>query len=310
MAAHGSAGSDEMKVLVTGRSGQVAGALAAVGSADPGRSTVCLGRPELDITDEENVRAALRTHRPGLVVNTAAFTDVDGAEDNAHAAFAVNAAGAGIVAAACAEAGIPVIHISTDYVFSGEGRVPYQETDPVRPLCVYGRSKLAGEEAVAEANPRHVILRTAWIYGPDGRNFLTSMLRNGAGRDELRVVGDQTGSPTHAVDFAAAIHAITRQVAGLGDRSSAWGLYHLTNAGMATRHEFAREIFRVAEAEGYDPPRLTEITSSQYPTRAERPIWSVLDNSRVAAAFGIRMRDWRLPCAESVRRFMREASGD
>ena len=199
-----------MKLLVTGANGQVGHALAALDG--PGLTMVALDRARLGITDEEAVRRVVRTHAPDAVINAAAYTAVDRAESEPEAAFAVNRDGPAHLAAACAEAGVPLLHISTDYVFGGTKAEPYVETDPVAPLGVYGQSKWAGEEAVRARLPQHIILRTAWVFSDHGSNFVKTMLRLGREREVLRVVADQHGGPTAASDIAEALVAIARQV--------------------------------------------------------------------------------------------------
>ena len=195
-----------MKILVAGRTGQVAQSLAALST--PERQFITLGRPDLDICDRASIDAAIVEHRPAAIINAAAYTAVDKAESEPDMAFAVNETGAGNLAAAASAAGLPIVHISTDYVFAGDKDGFYTEDDPVDPQSVYGRSKLAGERAVAQANPDHVILRTAWIFSPYGHNFLKTMLRLAADRDVVRVVSDQWGSPTYAPDIAQGIAAV------------------------------------------------------------------------------------------------------
>lgn len=293
-----------MRLLVIGKSGQLARALATAALPGTDWQSTALGRPELDITDAASVRAAVAAHAPDIVVNAAAYTAVDRAEAEPQAALAVNRDGARFVAEAAAAAGAPVIHVSTDYVFSGDGDRPYVETDPVAPLGAYGQSKLAGEQAVAGANSRHLVLRTAWVYSPWGSNFARTMLRLGAERDELRVVDDQTGTPTYAPDLADAIIAVAARAARLAPGSDDWGTYHLTNAGVTTWYGFAGEIFRLAAESARPTPALVPITTAEYPTPARRPHYSVLDNGKIADAFGIRLRDWREATAECVRRLL------
>jgi dTDP-4-dehydrorhamnose reductase len=230
---------------------------------------------------------------PDLVINLAAYTAVDRAESEPEAAWAVNCAGAAHVAAVCGEDGPPLVHLSTDYVFDGRKSEPYHEADTVNPLNVYGRSKEAGERAVRAAAPRHIILRTAWVYGAYGANFVKTMLRLGAERPVLRVVADQRGCPTAAADIAAALIAIARQI----ERGEAeWGTFHFAAAGSTSWHEFAEEIVALARNFGAWPsgsgPRIEPITTDQYPTAAQRPMNSVLDCRKIAA-LGISPSPWR-----------------
>ncbi|GIL00639.1 MAG: putative dTDP-4-dehydrorhamnose reductase [Alphaproteobacteria bacterium] len=293
-----------MRLLVAGSNGQLARALAAA-PADPDWRVVTLGRPELDITDRASIAAALAAHRPDVVVNAAAWTAVDRAEAEYAAALAVNRDGAGHLAEAAAGAGVPVIHVSTDYVFSGEGNRPWRESDATAPVNAYGRSKLAGEATVAGANRRHVILRTAWLHSPWGANFVTTMLRLARERDELRVVADQTGTPTYAPDLAAAVLAIAARVVTAGVEAGHWGVVHLTNGGSTSWYGFAEEVFRRAGPVIGRVPRLTAIASADYPSPARRPRFSVLDNERAAKVFGVGLRDWRDGVGDCVTALLR-----
>jgi len=248
---------------------------------------VALERAQADISDPAAVRAAIAQHRPALVVNAAAYTKVDLAESEAQAAFRVNADGARIIGAACT--GIPFIHISTDYVFDGAKSGPYLEDDPVAPLNVYGQSKAAGERAVRETNPRHVIIRSSWIFGEFGNNFLKTMLRLAATRDELRVVADQHGSPTSTRDLSAALLTIApRLIAG----EDVWGTYHFTATGTTTFHGFASRIIAAQAPLTGRTPRVTAITTAEFPSPARRPANSQLDCGRFEHVFGFRGRPW------------------
>lgn len=295
-----------MKVLVAGRNGQLARALKEIDLPDTDWQVKAMGRPELDLSDPATLREQIEAFAPDIVINTAAYTAVDKAEDEPEAAHAINAIGAGNLAKATAEAGIPILHISTDYVFSGEGKTARVETDPPSPVNVYGSSKLAGEKAVAEANPRHLIVRTSWLYSPFGHNFVTTMLRLGGERDELTVVDDQTGSPTYAFDLAEALIAITGQVVGRPEGDSVWGIYHLANSDTATWFDFAGEIFRQASGHGFNTPKLTPVTFDQFPTPAARPAYSVLDCKKAQDVFGIRLRDWHEAVSDCITRLARD----
>lgn len=280
-----------MRLLVTGREGQLARSLAALSGGDA--TVIALGRPDLDIADADSVARAIAAHAPDIVVNAAAYTAVDRAESEAEQAFRVNRDGAGNVAAAAARAGLPVIHVSTDYVFSGHEPGARREDDPTDPQNVYGASKLAGEAAVAAAGPAHAILRTAWVYSPYGSNFLKTMLRLGAERGRVRVVADQAGTPTYAPDIAEAIVAAARVILAEPD-SPAWrGVFHLVAQGETNWAAFAREIFRQSAARGGVSAEVEDITTADYPTPARRPANSRLDTARFAAAFGHRLPDWR-----------------
>jgi len=278
-------------ILVFGGNGQLGQELAAQARASAARSVplVALSRSDADIADADAVRRALAAHKPLLVVNAAAYTKVDLAETEVEAARQGNEIGPKLLAQACAEPGVPLIHISTDYVFDGTKTGPYLETDPIAPTGSYGCSKAAGEAAVRAANPRHVIIRTAWVYGAFGNNFLKTMLRLAATRDELRVVADQHGCPTSTADLAVAILSVApRLIAG----EDVWGTYHFAGAGVTTWHGFASRIVAAqAPLTGRSPP-VTAITTADYPTPARRPANSALDCAKFARAFGIRARPW------------------
>jgi dTDP-4-dehydrorhamnose reductase len=279
-----------LRFLVTGQKGQVVSALAE--RAPPGVEVLTLGRPDLDLADPASIRAAFDGETADVVINAAAYTAVDKAESEPELAMRVNGAGAGLVADVARDLGAPIIQLSTDYVFDGSLDRPYREDDATGPLGVYGRSKLAGEEAVATANPRHAILRTAWVYSPFGANFVKTMLRLGETRDEVRVVGDQRGAPTSALDIADAIFIVALKMLaepGMAD----YGVFHLTGAGEATWAEFAEAIFSEAQAFGRKPVRVTPITTAQYPTPARRPANSRLDDALLERVYGVRLPPWR-----------------
>ena len=279
-----------MRILVTGRDGQVARCLADLSGGS--HEIVALGRPDLDLTDPATIAAAVATVRPDIVVNPAAYTAVDKAESEPDAAFAVNAAGAESVALAAAEAGVPIVHVSTDYVFAGDKDGRYVETDPVGPTGVYGASKLEGEARVLAANPRAVVLRTAWVYSPYGNNFLKTMLRVGKDRDVLRVVADQHGTPTYAPDIAAGILAVCERA--LADRDGAWpGVYHMVAEGETTWAGFAEAIFAASRERGGPAAGVEPITTADYPTPARRPKNSRLDTARFSATFDHRLPAWQ-----------------
>ena len=290
-----------MKLLVTGAGSQV-GAELRRAVLPAGWNLVALGRDALDITDRDAVLAAVARERPGLVVNTAAYTAVDKAESEPEAAFAANAAAPGHIAVACRAAGIPLIHFSTDYVFDGAKPGPYVEDDPVNPLGVYGKSKEDGERAVRAELGEHVILRTAWVYSAHGYNFVKTMLRLAAERPELRVVADQRGCPTAAAELAAAIIAIARHIAAGNGR---WGTFHLTGAGPTSWHGFAEAIVRLAAPYTRKLPAVAAIATADYPTAARRPANSVLDCGRIVAAYGIAPSPWPDTLAEVVFELLR-----
>jgi dTDP-4-dehydrorhamnose reductase len=283
-----------MRIAIIGRSGQIAQSLRGLGRAR-GLYVFCAGRPDVDLTSLETIERFLERVSPDLVVNAAAYTAVDKAESEPDAAFRVNGAGAAHVAAACASARVPLVHLSTDFVFDGNKRTPYVETDRVAPISVYGASKAAGEDAVRAACGRHVILRTSWVYAPFGTNFVRTMLRLGAERSELGVVADQRGTPTDARDIARAILDIAPRLKAA--TTDVWGTYHLTGSYETTWHKFAEEIFRQAALRGAMVPRLKAISTTDYPTAAKRPAYSVLDNGKFIATFGFALPDWRASLA-------------
>ena len=248
-----------MRILVTGRDGQVARCLADL--SGEGREIVAIGRPDLDLTDRASVVAAVARIRPDIVVNPAAYTAVDKAESEPDAAFAVNAAGAESVALAAAEAGVPIVHVSTDYVFAGDKDGRYVETDPVGPTGVYGASKLEGETRVLAANLKAVVLRTAWVYSPYGNNFLKTMLRVAKDRDVLRVVADQHGTPTYAPDIAAGILAVCERT--MAEPNGDWpGVYHMVAEGETTWAGFAQAIFAASRERGGPAASVEPITTA------------------------------------------------
>jgi dTDP-4-dehydrorhamnose reductase len=281
-----------MKILVTGTAGQLAQSLLAAGLS-AGVDVVALRRPQLDLTIPGTLRTAIADVEPDIVVNAGAYTAVDKAESEEGLAHKVNATGAGDLAAVCARAGASLIHISTDYVFDGTGTRAYVESDETAPINAYGRSKLAGEIAVAAACPRHVILRTSWIYSPFGANFVRTMLRLGAERETLGVVDDQLGCPTYAPHLAAAILAIAARIERGEAADPHWGIYHAAGTGETTWCGFAREILRTTEARGLPTPAVKALTTADYPTPARRPANSRLDCGKLAATFGVRLPDWK-----------------
>jgi dTDP-4-dehydrorhamnose reductase len=292
-----------MKVLVLGSLGQIGSELLRT---DWGSDFAVhgLAHSALDITDRNATLAAVAASGAELVVNAAAYTAVDRAEAETALAFGVNRDGAANVAAGCAATGAALIHVSTDYVFDGKQRTPYCEDDPIAPLGAYGQSKAAGEAAIRERLDRHIILRTAWVYGHAGQNFVETMLRLGMEREELRVVSDQIGSPSWAADIARAIAQIA---ARLGEGSKAWGTYHYTGVGEVSWHGFAEAIFDLAYPYTGRRPRVIAIATAEYPIAAARPAYSVLDCSKIAAQFGIRPQPWRDSLARMLAEYFAKA---
>ncbi|MFL5281498.1 MAG: dTDP-4-dehydrorhamnose reductase [Rhodopila sp.] len=275
-------------ILVTGGTGQLASALATAG-----RSIHRVGRPEFDFDRPETIEAAFRAANPRLVVNAAAYTAVDAAETNADAAYRANRDGPAILARLCAEAGIPLIHVSTDYVFDGTKPEPYVEEDPTGPQGAYGASKLAGEQAVMASGARAIILRTAWVYAATGKNFVRTMLTVGKTRDRLTVVGDQHGCPTTAADLADAILAIIVVIDRTGWHDRYRGIFHAAGTGATTWHGLAVATFEEASRHGAKIPEVAAITTADWPTPAKRPANSRLDCTRLHAVFGVRLPHWR-----------------
>lgn len=279
-----------MKLLVTGHEGQVARALAKCHGGDV--EIIRVGRPDLDLCDRASIDQVIRAHRPDAVVNAAAYTAVDKAESEPDVAFATNRNGAGWVAAAAASISVPIIQISTDYVFSGEKSSPYVESDVTEPSSVYGASKLAGEYAVAEANENSVILRTSWVYSPWGHNFAKTMLRLAADRKEIQVVDDQQGAPTYAPDIADGILTVARALLRYPDRSDLRGVFHMTSSGSTTWADFAEEIFARSAATGGPYASVRRVSTAEYPTPAKRPRNSRLDTSRFVSSFETHLPPW------------------
>jgi len=284
--------SDPRPILVAGKTGQLARCLVQE-ARRRGTALVALGRPELDLTQPEGLAHTIKAEAPRAIVNAAAYTAVDKAEAEPALTMAVNRDGAAALAAAAARLGVPFTHVSTDYVFDGRKEAPYREEDAPFALGIYGRSKLEGEAAVAGAYPAGVILRTSWVYSPFGQNFVTTMLRLAATRENVGVVNDQHGAPTAAFDLADAIlDLIDRLAAAARDRDTG-GIYHLAAAGETTWHGFAAAIFAGWARRGRRVPALEAITTGQYPTAARRPANSRLDCSKIAGVFGVRLPPWQ-----------------
>ena len=281
---------DPFRLVCLGRSGQVA--LSLQEKAGAGLTVIALGRPELDLAGPPDaIRTAIAQARPHAVVNAAAHTAVDQAESDEDAAFAVNAAGAGAAASACAALGLPFVHLSTDYVYSGDKPAPYIETDPTGPTGAYARTKLAGEARVLAAHPDAVVMRTAWVYSPFGKNFVRTMLRLAEGRDTVTVVADQVGCPTYAPDIAEACIAVARALGA--EPKGRGGVYHYAGAGETNWAGFARAIFDGAATRGLPSATVADIPTSAYPTPAKRPANSRLDCAKIEAAFGVAPKPWR-----------------
>jgi dTDP-4-dehydrorhamnose reductase len=276
-----------MKVLITGGKGQLGRALQAAAARFPQLSLLMTDVEELNITNRNEVAEFMELHRPAFIINAAAYTAVDKAEDERPLAELVNAVAVGNLVAAALPVNAYLLHVSTDYVFDGKKTTPYVETDPVNPLSVYGETKLEGEQA-ALSYKRGMVVRTAWLYSAAGANFLTTMLRLGAERKELKVVNDQFGSPTHAADLAEALLQIVAQVAE-APRRFTHGVFHYTNAGACSWYDFARLIMEKSQS----ACRVLPCTTAEYPTKAHRPQYSVLNCEKIKQVYGVTAPDWQ-----------------
>jgi dTDP-4-dehydrorhamnose reductase len=298
------------KILLTGKNGQVGhdlqGLLPRLGEI------VALDRQQLDLSRPDEIRRVIRGIRPTLIVNAAAYTAVDLAEKEPSLAQAINAEAPAIMAEETKRIGAALIHYSTDYVFDGSKNSPYEETDPTNPINVYGKTKLAGEQAIRDSGVHHLIFRTAWLYSTRGKNFLLTILRLATEREELRIVNDQIGAPTWSREIASATAEVLEKLFDRTGNASAWaessGTYHMTAGGETSWFEFAKAILEEAKKQATSPaPWLAEathrkpllsrvvtpITTAEYPTPARRPAYSVLSNTHIARTFGIELADWR-----------------
>jgi dTDP-4-dehydrorhamnose reductase len=295
-----------MRAVIIGKSGQLARCLTETVPA--GVEPICFNRDRFDLADPRSNMAILADARPDLLINAAAHTAVDKAETDPDAAFALNTAGPARLADFAADHGIPLIHVSTDYVFDGAGSRPYRENDPPAPINTYGHSKLDGERAIAERLPEHIILRTSWVFSPFGGNFVKTMLRLAREREELRIVGDQIGRPTSAHELARVIWRISRRIVGREMRSATWGVYHYADAGQTSWAGFAETIFASPDAGLAAPPRIQRIRTEDYPTPARRPRYSVLDTAKIEADFGVCPRSWPDSLRHVLARLTEEAA--
>ena len=282
-----------MKLLILGSNGQVGYSLVEKAEAG-GLMYTAKDRTQLDITDYDRLLQIVADEKPGCVINATAYTNVEKAEEEKDLAFQVNATAVGNLARICAERDIPLIHISTDYVFDGSGEEAHSESDKVNPLNVYGRSKLAGEKAIIDSKGKYVILRTSWVFGRHGRNFVKTMVNLFKTRDELNVVADQVGGPTYAGDLAEAI----LQIAGFIEKNpdfSGWGIYNLAGKRDVSWYEFARSIYKACKNSGIHvrDVKINPVGSSEYKTRAVRPLNSKLNLTRIHQVFNIEPGDWQ-----------------
>ena len=280
-----------MRILVTGKEGQVDTSLQVLGES-LGLEIIRIGLPETDLSKPEALEAPVREAHPDVIISSAAYTAVDKAETEAERAQKINGDAPGELARLAAELDIPILHLSTDYVFAGDKAGAYDETDMPAPVSVYGRTKLSGEEQIRAATDNHVILRTAWVYSPYGSNFVKTMLRLGETRDELNVVADQYGCPTYAPDIARALLAIAQQV-GIDRDPTIRGTFHLTGEGQTTWAGFAEAIFEGAQVRGCKPVHVNRITTADYPTLAKRPANSRLNGDKLDEVYGLRLDPWQ-----------------
>jgi dTDP-4-dehydrorhamnose reductase len=284
-----------MRILLSGATGQLGREICRA-RLPAGTSLLAASRSGLDLARPESVAAFVDRAKPDLIINAAAYTAVDGAEAEPDLAFAINCHGAEALAKAAALRYVPIIHFSTDYVFDGRKDGEWREDDETHPLNMYGKSKRAGEIAVAAANPRHLILRVSWLYSAHGRNFLKTMLRLGRERSRLSIVADQIGRPTSAADLA---EIVMRMAARAIERDSHWGLYHVSNSGAPVSwHGFASEIFRRAAPWTGTPPQIEAVTTQAFNATAARPQNSVLNLGKLKQVFGIEPRSWPSALAE------------
>ena len=286
-----------MKILLFGDKGQL-GHDVRLQARKAGHGVTGVDLPDVNITDQRTVQRTVAGADADIVINAAAYTAVDRAEEEADLAFGVNADGPAYIARACRDQGLPLIHVSTDYVFNGMLTRPYLPTDAMDPLGVYGRSKSAGETAIRKILPEHLIVRTSWLFGLNGSNFVKTMLKVGKDRAELAVVDDQIGSPTYAADLAAALLSMAQCTV---DGQKAWGTYHFCNRGAVTWYAFARRIFAFARQRDLFAVRdIKPILTRQYPLPAPRPHYSVLDCTGIEETFGIQRRSWEDGLREMV----------
>jgi len=287
-----------MKVLITGKTGQVARALDHV--HEPQRhELVFLGRPEVDLADPASVRDPVLRVQPDIILSVAAFTQVDRCESEDAAAYAVNAESPGVLARTAAELGVPIIHISTDYVFGGEKRTPYLESDATNPINVYGRSKLAGEQAVAAATARHAIVRVTWVYSIFGANFVKSMLDLAKSRPDISVVDDQTACPTPALALADGLFAMAEKLVA-APHPELFGVFHGAGATPVDRFTFAEAALTAAARRGHPMPALKRVSSADFFAAAPRPHYSALDSRKLTAVYGIAIPGWQSALDETV----------
>jgi dTDP-4-dehydrorhamnose reductase len=294
-----------MNLLIIGSKGQLGSEL--VGNCKRNHfSFLGLDLPEFDITDTSQVEKTLADFKPSIIINASGYTKVDEAETEPKIAFSVNSDGPANLAVSCNKFRIPVIHVSTDYVFDGTKGQPYFESDPVSPLGIYGKSKEEGENKIRSIIKQHIILRTSWLYGLNGNNFVKTMLRLGKEKEIIKVVSDQFGCPTSATDLAETVVNISKQISG--NHKFSWGTYHYCGHGVTTWYKFAKTIFEIANHyQNYKVSSVRAITTAQYPTRAKRPAFSALDCSLVKKHFGINTKPWQESLKKTIKRILMDS---
>jgi len=288
-----------MRILVTGKEGQVDTSLQVLADSQADIDLVRIGLPEIDLSKPDTLDNVVRDAQPDIIISSAAYTAVDKAESEVALAEAINGHGPGRLAELAAELDIPILHLSTDYVFAGDKTGLYDETDMPAPQSVYGRTKLLGETLIQKATANHVILRTAWVYSPYGNNFVKTMLRLGASRDEINVVADQQGCPTYAPEIARGLLHVARRMVGDNDPSLR-GVFHLTGQGETTWAGFAEAIFAGAAARGAKPVKVNPITTADYPTPAKRPSNSRLSGQKLADTYDLRLAPWQTSLSDCL----------
>lgn len=298
-----------MRVLVTGKEGQVDTSLQALADNQPDIELIRIGLPEADLSHPETLDPLVRAARPDVIISSAAYTAVDRAESEPDLAQRINGDGPGRLARLAADQSVPILHLSTDYVFAGDKDGVYTEEDSTGPASVYGVTKLSGEEQIRSATPNHVILRTAWVYSPYGNNFVKTMLRLGETRDEINVVADQHGCPTYAPEIARALLAIARRVTA-DPSASLRGTFHLTGQGQTTWAGFAEAIFAGAVARGRKAVAVNPIPTSAYPTPAKRPANSRLDGEKLFQVYQIQLDPWPVSVNQCLDQLLGNASED
>jgi len=291
-----------MKLLIIGSKGQLGSEL-VIECKRNDFSFLALDLPEFNITDPSQVKKTLADFMPSIVINASAYTNVDMAETEPEIAYTVNSDGPANLALSCDKNRIPIIHISTDYVFDGSKGQPYVESDPVSPLGIYGKSKEKGESKLRSILKQHIILRTSWLYSAYGNNFVKTMLKLGKEKEIIKVVSDQYGCPTCAADLAEAVVDISKQITQ--NFKIAWGTYHYCGLGITTWHEFAKAIFEIAsQYQNYKVSSVEAITTAQYPTKTKRPAFSALDCGLFKKHFGINIKPWQESLEKTIERIL------